>query len=298
MNLSIKVDVDTYQGMKEGVPNLLEIFGKMKIRASFFIAMGPDNSGKAIKRIFRKGFLNKMLRTKAPSAYGIKTLLYGTLLPAPLIGKNFDALFLEIKNSGHEVGIHGYDHVKWQDELDFMNYNEFKDEFKKAVDEYIRIFKTNPTSSAAPAWKCNEISFSIEDENNLLYHSDTRGEHPYFVKFSSSIFKTLEIPTTLPTLDEIYGLEGFSENNIIPFYLSQLNNDKLNVLTIHAEMEGKWKKELFEEFLKKTSELNCNFITLEKTAGKLMASKENIPVCEASQSVILGRSGKVFCQKP
>ena len=212
MNLGIKVDVDTYQGMKEGVPNLLNILKKMKIKASFFIAMGPDNSGKAIKRIFRKGFLNKMLRTKAPAAYGIKTLLYGTLLKPPLIGRNFTDLFLEIKDSGHEVGIHGYDHVKWQDELDYMSYNEFKEEYTKAVDEYIRIFKTRPRSSAAPAWKCNEISFSVEDENNLLYHSDTRGEYPCFIKMSSSTFKTLEIPSTLPTLDEIYGLEGLSEN--------------------------------------------------------------------------------------
>lgn len=297
MNLGIKVDVDTYQGMKEGVPNLLKIFKKMGIKATFFIAMGPDNSGKAIKRIFRKGFLNKMLRTKAPTSYGIKTLLYGTLLTPPFIGKNFTDLFLEIKDSGHEVGIHGYDHVKWQDELDYMSYNEFNEEFKKAVDEYIRIFKTSPKSSAAPAWKCNEISFSVEDKNNLLYHSDTRGEYPYYLKLSSSTFKTLEIPSTLPTLDEIYGLGGFSENKIIPYYLSQLKKDRLNVLTIHAEMEGRWKKELFEEFLKRVSELQCDFVTLEKIAKELIDSKNSIPVCESSQMAILGRSGKVCCQK-
>ena len=269
----------------------------MKIRASFFIAMGPDNSGKAMLRILKKGFLKKMLRTRAPNAYGIKTLLYGTVLTPPLIAKDFPDLILKIKDLGHEVGIHGYDHVRWQDQLDYMNYNEFKEEFQKAADEYFSIFKILPKSSAAPAWKCNEISFSVEDENKLLYHSDTRGQHPYFVRFSGLTFKTLEIPTTLPTLDEIYGLKGLPEKKIIPFYLSKLKEDKLNILTIHAEIEGNWKSNLFEEFIKKTKEFQFTFLTLEDIANELLETKKNIPICESIPMAIEGRSGKVCCQK-
>ena len=297
MFLGIKVDVDTYQGMKEGVPKLLEIFRRAKIQASFFVAMGPDNSGKAIRRIFKKGFFKKMLRTSAPKAYGIKTLLYGTLLPPPLIGKSFADLILEIKDSGHEVGIHGYDHVKWHDELDYLSYDEVKEEFEKAASEYSGIFKTRPKSFAAPGWKCNEASFSVEDGNNLLYHSDTRGRYPYFVKFANSTFKTLEIPTTLPTLDEIYGLNGRSENEIIPFYLSRLEKNKLNILTIHAEMEGRWKSDLFEEFLKRVLKLSFKFVTLEEMANELLKTKESIPTCESLPMAIDGRSGEVCCQK-
>ena len=65
--LVLKTDVDTLKGYREGVPRLLEIFRTRKIKASFFFSFGPDNSGKAIRRIFRKGFVKKMLRTKAPS---------------------------------------------------------------------------------------------------------------------------------------------------------------------------------------------------------------------------------------
>ena len=37
------------------------------VPASFFVAMGPDHSGRAIRRLFtHKGFLQKMLRTGAP----------------------------------------------------------------------------------------------------------------------------------------------------------------------------------------------------------------------------------------
>ena len=53
----LKTDVDTYEGLRKGVPNLINIFDKYNIRATFFIAMGYDNSGKAVFNIFRqKGF--------------------------------------------------------------------------------------------------------------------------------------------------------------------------------------------------------------------------------------------------
>jgi len=115
--LVLKTDVDTLKGYREGVPRLLEIFRTRKIKASFFFSFGPDNSGRAIRRIFRKGFLKKMLRTKAPSTYGFRTLLYGTLLPAPLIVQPEPGNFIRAVEEGHDCGIHCWDHVKWQDRL-------------------------------------------------------------------------------------------------------------------------------------------------------------------------------------
>jgi len=68
VNYSLKVDVDTHDGMRDGVPRLLDAFGRFGVKATFFLAFGPDNSGKAIWNLFRrKGFLKKMLRTGAPS---------------------------------------------------------------------------------------------------------------------------------------------------------------------------------------------------------------------------------------
>ena len=74
--IAIKIDVDTKRGYDEGVPRMLDVFKQENIKATFFFSMGTDNSGKAIRRIFRKGFLTKMLRTKAPSTYGFKTMMY------------------------------------------------------------------------------------------------------------------------------------------------------------------------------------------------------------------------------
>ena len=58
--IGIAVHVDTYEGMKKGVPVLLALFQKYGIKASFFVPMGKDHTGWTVKRIFkRKGFLKE-----------------------------------------------------------------------------------------------------------------------------------------------------------------------------------------------------------------------------------------------
>ena len=78
--------------------------------------MGPDNSGKAIRRLFtNRGFVSKMFRTRAVSMYGWRTILSGTLLKARPVAITFPQLLRDLNAEGFEVGVHGYDHVRWQD---------------------------------------------------------------------------------------------------------------------------------------------------------------------------------------
>ena len=78
----IKVDVDTDRGTREGVPALVAILKRHSVPATFLFSLGPDNTGKAIRRVFRPGFLKKVSRTRVTKLYGWRTLLSGTLLPA------------------------------------------------------------------------------------------------------------------------------------------------------------------------------------------------------------------------
>lgn len=120
--IGVKVDVDTDEGMKHGVPVLLDLFHKYGIKASFFVPMGKDHTGRTVKRVFtRKGFLKKAGRVGVISTYGIRTLMYGLLLPGPVIGKRNSALFRRIMAEGHETGIHGLDHVYWHDRIKEMD---------------------------------------------------------------------------------------------------------------------------------------------------------------------------------
>ena len=115
MKLALKIDVDTHRGTREGVPRLLELLSRHQAQATFLFSLGPDHTGRAIKRVFRSGFMRKVSRTSVLEHYGMVTLLYGTLLPGPDIGLRNADIMRQARDAGHEVGIHTYDHVKWQD---------------------------------------------------------------------------------------------------------------------------------------------------------------------------------------
>src|SRR5207244_1323597 len=111
---------------------------------------GPDNTGRAIRRIFRPGFFKKVARTSVVSVYGVRTLLNGVLWPGPHIGRRNQAVMRQTRERGHEVGIHCYDHIRWQDGLATMTRAEVFAEFEKARVEFARIFG-EPASTAGAA---------------------------------------------------------------------------------------------------------------------------------------------------
>ena len=292
--LALKVDVDTYAGTRDGVPRLLEILDSFGITATFYFSMGPDNSGKAFRRIFtRKGFLGKMIRTKAPSMYGIRTLLYGTLLPAPLIAKSFPEILQRTLGQGHEVGIHCWDHVRWHDYLMKMSREMVQADFDMAGDCFREILHCRAETTAAPGWTVSPLSLQTQDTLSLRYCSDSRGTTPFYPVLEGKRFETLQIPTTLPTMDELLGAEGITAATINDHYLSLLKPG-LNVHTTHAEFEGGCMSEVFVDLLHRLQAMNARFITLRQAADE--AEAEIVPLCRISMQEIPGRAGCVAVQ--
>src|SRR6188472_4706783 len=106
LKLALKIDVDTFRGTREGVPRLVEILQRHQAGATFLFSLGPDHTGRAIKRALRPGFMQKVGRTSVVEHYGIRTLLYGTLLPGPDIGRRCAQTLRRVRDAGFEVGIH------------------------------------------------------------------------------------------------------------------------------------------------------------------------------------------------
>lgn len=295
IKLALKIDIDTFQGAKLGTPKLLNILKKFNIKATFFATLGPDNSGKAIFRVFTKGFVKRMFKLRAAKTYGLKTLFYGTLLPAPVIADRCSGIIKEIKKQGHEIGLHAYDHVKWHNYLQKMSLEEIKNEFSLGVKMYKKIFNKLPKSFASPGWQCNEHSLEVEDSYNLLYSSDTRGKYPFFPKIKKK-FKTLQIPTTLPTFDELI-IQGVTEEYAPLKMVSLLSNKYFNVLNIHPEFEGATRMGLFRKFLEKLENKDILFLKLGDIATNFKKKKIEIKTNEIFQGKVNGRSGYVSCQK-
>jgi undecaprenyl phosphate-alpha-L-ara4FN deformylase len=293
--VALKVDVDTFVGTRDGVPRLMEILDSFDIKATFYFSMGPDNSGKAIRRIFtRKGFLSKMLRTRAPAMYGFKTLLYGTLLPPPQIASSLPDVLRMTAAHGHEVGIHCWDHVRWHDYLPKMSRDAVRAELEKAGSLYREIMGRRAETTAAPGWTVSSFSLEMQDDMNLRYCSDSRGYSPYYPVVGGRKFSTLQIPTTLPTMDELLGSDGISANTINDYYLSQVKPG-LNVHTIHAELEGMSQSGVFIDLLQILRRKGARFITLSQASDESVSLDP--PQCKLCIGDLPGRAGLVAIQQ-
>lgn len=296
MKIALKIDVDTHQGLGLGVPRLAAMLKREGVVASFYITMGPDNSGRALIRVFRNpGFLSKMFRTKAVSMYGLRTVLSGTLLPSRPIALAFPEVMRDLKRSGFEVGVHGYDHVRWQDQLDRIGEEAIRLELADAFEAYRAILGQPARSFAAPGWRTNDAALLALDEANLAYRSDTRGRAPYRCIVAGRVLRTIEIPTTLPTLDEVMGRPEVPDGDAaLRFYLAQFKDDALNVHTIHAETEGMGQLEMFTSLLRALKEHCADFVRLEEVASSLNVAE--LPVCPVVRSTLPGRAGWISAQ--
>ena len=295
--LAIKVDVDTDRGTRIGVPNLIALFDEFGVQATFLFSLGPDNTGRAIKRIFRPGFLGKVSRTSVVSTYGIRTLLNGILFPGPHIGRRNESVMRETRDKGHEVGIHCYDHIRWQDGLARMTRSEVFEEFGKARKEFERIFREPARTAGSAGWQANGFSLAAYDDAGLLYASDSRGTHPFFPRADNTVYKTLQIPTTLPTLDELLGRPEYPEDRIVEYYLSLLRSGAPNILTIHAELEGMKKLALFRTLLIKLQARSVKIVKMNDLARDLLKNLSAIPICGLVAGTVEGRSGTLAVQE-
>ena len=295
--LAIKVDVDTDRGTRVGVPRLLDLFDEFGIKATFLFSLGPDNTGRAIRRIFRPGFFRKAARTSIVSIYGLRTLLNGVLWPGPHIGRRNEAILRAARDRGHEVGIHCYDHIRWQDGLVRMSRDEVYAEFAKARREFERIYGEPALTAGAAGWQANALSLAAYDDAGLLYASDARGTHAFFPRANGIVFRTLQIPTTLPTLDELLGRPEHPEERLADQYLSWLRTGQLNALTTHAEIEGMSKIDLFRTLLAQAQQRNIGFVRLDDLAREYLRDRDRVPVADMIQGEVDGRSGTLAVQK-
>jgi len=294
--IGLKVDVDTFYGMKQGVPVLQALFERHGIKGSFFVPMGKDHTGRTVKRVFtRPGFVSKASRTSVLKTYGLKTLLYGLLLPGPEIALGNADILRSLAYEGHEVGIHGLDHVYWHDHIRNLDRERTRKILEEAASVYEHIVGHAPLSFAAPGWMINAHALTWFQEHSFIYTSDVRGKTPFMPKLGDFTFTVLQVPTTLPTLDEAVGLKGEDQESLARFFISSLT-DGLNILTVHAELEGRHWTGFLESFVAHTLAQGFKYERLMDIARDLKKAGQ-LPVNEVEFGFVEGRAGEVALQK-
>ena len=292
MQIGLRIDVDTFRGTRLGVPTLCRILEKHGIKASFFFSVGPDNMGRHLWRLLRPAFFRKMLRTKATRLYGWDILFKGTVWPGPVIGKRLAPIIRATADQGHEVGLHTWDHHAWQADIDTMDTEAVYQSLHRGVQLLTEILDHAPTCSAVPGWKCNDLVLQEKCRFLFRYNSDCRGHSVFSPMIENQILFPPQIPVTLPTYDEVIGHQGVTERNYNEHLFSLLKPDGLNVLTIHAEVEGIICADLFERFV----EMAGTRGVVLKPLGELIGASPITDRAPVVPETMPGREGWVACQ--
>ena len=290
--IALRVDVDTRRGLHEGVPRLLELFRHTGVRASFFVTMGPDRSGAAILRAWRPSFLAKMWRTNPFRLYGLRTLLSGTVLPASPVGGGAPEVLRQIAAEGHEVGPHGFDHVGWQVGVHGWPAARVRGDLVATARALEAILGARPESGAAPGWRTTGRVLAIQEELGYAYASDVRGRAPFRPTVDGRVLATVQVPTTLPTMDELLGAVPD-----IPGTLEQALQPGLNVFTLHAEVEGGPLLAVFADFLERMRRGGVT-VTRLREAVAAAGGPSAFSVRPVGRGVVPGRSGWVATSDP
>jgi undecaprenyl phosphate-alpha-L-ara4FN deformylase len=293
--LALKVDVDTFRGTRDGVPRLIELFKRHAVGATFLFSLGPDHTGRAIKRVFRPGFLNKVSRTSVVQHYGFPTLLYGTLLPGPDIGVKCADILRRTRDEGFETGIHTWDHVRWQDGVANAPAAWAEREMKLACDRYADIFKEAPKTHGAAGWQMSLHALRATQRLGFDYCSDGRGRYPHFPVWRGEVISCPQVPSTLPTLDELIGLNGVTHSNVDQSLLAStasLEDDQ--IFTLHAELEGMRLLPVLERLI--TGWKEQGFELVSTRAIHASTTPGSLPYSVAELGTIPGRSGTLLLQ--
>lgn len=296
--LALKIDVDTYRGTQFGVPRLARILKRYGADATFLFSLGPDHTGRAVRRAFRPGFMKKVSRTSVVEHYGWKTLLYGTLLPGPDIARKCADILRDIAAQGFETGIHTFDHVKWQDHVASQGSDWTRAEMNKAWQSYRAVFGKNPTTHGAAGWQMNDAAFIQEQHWGLAYCSDTRGTHPFIPLLADGTRSCPQLPTTLPTLDELIGCDRIDEGSVAEVLLKKTCDEPPagHVYTLHAELEGMKLEPVLAKLLSGWQSQGYKLVSLAEYHAAL--DLERLPVERVVQGSIAGRSGTLALQAP
>ena len=230
MRIALRVEVNSLRGLREGVPNLMRLFSEFQIRATFFFPFGTDDTGRRPLQAWRQ-------RT----TYGFKALAYGSLVKGPSLADAGAELFRAARANGHEVGLFGMSPNLWCDRLAHADEKWTRDQFEALWLTVQRLgCEGEPLAFSAPGWQLNPVLLSELLPSRFSYSSLTRGKLPYRPVSQGVRSMIPEIPTTLPTADEMMHQSGVSSDKVHEYLYTESRRvlPAGHVYAASAEREG------------------------------------------------------------
>jgi len=182
VRLGLRIVVATARGARRSAPKLVDLLRRHGASATFYFNLGPH-------RLHR-------------------------WLPGSSVGGRAANAMRSVREAGFEVGIHGWDCVRWRDRVARGDFEWTEEALHRACAAFERLFGEPPRTHAAPGWQMNRHAFRLTQRLGFDYASDTRGSAPFIPVVEAELVACPQVPTTLPTLRELIGRDGTRRGNV------------------------------------------------------------------------------------
>lgn len=288
---ALRIDVETAPGLLIGLPSLLATLKTRGLKATIMVPTGPDRSGLALTRVLKSPWrIRQMLRLRPGGRAAVMSFLAGIAVPVRSMAPYLRASRLAV--AGHDVALHGHDHWAWIHRCRDWPASRTDLEVRRGVASFARALGFLPHGFGAPGWVVTDASLWAVDAGGFRYAADCRGTAP----FVPEGMQTPQLPTTLPTLEEILRQSG-AAGDLWP-RLDRLGECPYACYCAHAEIEGMRAPDFLSRLLDRVQgtvavgplseapalagPLPACRIEPTRVAGRFDPVAGQVPVCESS----------------
>jgi len=206
-NFCLRVDVDTFEGLRYGIPKIVNLSKKLDFPVTIYVGLGKYATGRNIFRILKTRRKVK-LNINGLKRNFVRSYTRGIILPPKTIGSKEKEL-LNSYNSEEliEFHPHGCNHVKWSSSFANFSFEKTENWMDAINNEYKLIFNKKPIANAAPNFQTNIHYFKILKKLGYAFSSDFYKMSPFILEIEearkdSKNNKIVQLTVTEPTIEE------------------------------------------------------------------------------------------------
>ena len=282
MNLALRIEVATLRGTRVAAPRLAALLKEHGAGGTFLFSLGPDRTGRA----------PGSLPASVPRlmCYGPRALLSGTLLPAADIGSACAEEMRAVHAEGFEAGILAYDRADWVRRAATADEAWTRAALQRACERFEAIFGEPALTRGAPGWRMSRHAYRYTQRLGFRYCSDARGTGPFIPVFNGEIAACPQLPTTLPTLDELLA-RGLGTDEAVQqlLALSCEARPDGHVYALSAEIEGGPFEPVLRNLLTGWRDAGLSVVSLRDYAAGLDLA--HLPRRVVVEQAVPGRAG-------
>jgi hypothetical protein len=287
-NFCLRVDVDTFEGLKLGIPKIVNFALKSECAVTIYLSMGKYATGRNLFHIIRNNEI-KQKRISLWKRNHPKSIIRGLLLPPRTIRDKEIKIIREYNSEKLiEFHPHGYNHIKWSRTFTKLNYENTKELVEALIEENKRILGIKPIANAAPNFQINIHYFRLLKKENFSFSSDIFHSTPFNLKIKEvsnedQSFQIPQLPVTETSIEQ-HILQGKSSIQILEEYRKRFeeyvdSGKKYVCLYIHSVYEPLKLLSLLKSIIDLVFKLDMHSLT----HSEFIQNQTSLPVVEYNQ---------------